>query len=139
MRDERDAAGPKARIVRRSWNFLAELGREFPRNRRNVDPDLFEDSPAQDRNRPATAARALPLGALEAGRRAWRSLAGQFVLDRLEFGTQSVAQFGEPRLRAGAAPGIGREFGGYVSHACGAAVRFGATLQRARSRRPSPR
>src|SRR5215467_5421184 len=110
MSDHGEAARPEARILRRSGNVVAELGREFARDGRDVDPDFFENMAAHDRNRPATAARALPLAALEPARRAKLGiLAGEFVFDRLKCRAQTVAQLSKPNLRPPASVGIGGE------------------------------
>src|SRR6202023_757276 len=119
MSDERDAARPEPRVVLGPGNGVAELGREFAVDGRNVDPDFFEDPPAHDRDRPAAAARTLPFGALEAaGRSLGRALAGEFVLDRLEGRADSVAQSGKPCLGRGATGWI-REKGGGFGHRSG--------------------
>src|SRR5215471_13096402 len=107
MSDHGEAARPEARILRRSGNVVAELGREFARDGRDVDPDFFENMAAHDRNRPTTATRALPLAALEPARRAELGvLAGEFVFDRLKCRAQTVAQLGIPELRPAAPVGI---------------------------------
>jgi hypothetical protein len=110
MRDERNAARPEARILRRPRDFVAKLGRELARHGRDVDPDLFENLPSHDRDSPASTARPLPLVALEA---AWRppldACTGEFRLDRFELGADTVAELGKPRLGYGAPDGIGRK------------------------------
>src|SRR5207302_842148 len=82
---EKDAAGPKARVVRRTRDVVAEFGRELALDGRDVDPDLLEDMPAHERDRSAAAAFTLPVGAFETARRRRRGmLPGEFVFDRLE-------------------------------------------------------
>src|ERR1700730_7119036 len=114
MSDERDAARPEPRVVLGPGNGVAELGRKFAVDGRNVDPDFFEDPPAHDRDRPAAPARPLPFGALEAaGRSLGRALAGEFILDRLEGRADSVAQSGKPCLGRGATGWIEEKGGGF--------------------------
>src|SRR6516162_3791502 len=118
--DERDSARPEPRIIRRSRNVLTKLGREFSVDARYVDPDLFEDAPAHDRDRPAAAARSMPLGTLEAAGRFLRwALFSVFVLDRLKCPADPVAQRREPSFGPGAANAIGGKAGRYVGHPSG--------------------
>ena len=108
MGDQRDAARPEARVVLGAGDLLAEFGREFAVDGRDVDADLLEDAAVQHRH-DATAAvadssrRAAVQGvltkrpaAVASERRAGR----QIVLDRLEGGENPVAQLAEPRRGA---------------------------------------
>ncbi len=100
MRDEADAGGEEARVGFRAVDRLGEFGREGAEHGRGVDPDLLEHAALHHPHRAATAGRArrigaFPVGPLEApgGKRA-----AAFVLERLEGGTQLVAERAEPRL-----------------------------------------
>ena len=120
MGDERDAARPEARILRGARDLVAQLGREFARYGRDVNPDLLENLPAQDRNRPAASSRPLPVLAIETARRpSLGACAGEFVLDRLELGADAVAELGKPRLGHRASAGIGREGERLFDHGSG--------------------
>ena len=106
--DQRNAAGPEARVLLGAGNVLAELGREFAVHGGDVDADLLEDAPMHQRHGAAAAIRAGMVGALPrrfleaAGRPvAEHGLVWQFVLDRLEFGDDAVTQFREPCGGAG--------------------------------------
>ena len=120
MGDERDAARPKAGIVRCARDLVAELGREFAGHGRDVDPDLLEHPAVHDRDRAAAAFGPLPIPALEATRHTPIGAgAGIYVLDRLEVGADAVAEQRKPGLGRGALRRIWRKDGRIVGHGSG--------------------
>src|SRR5258706_4083144 len=100
MGDERNSARPITRVGLRARNFLGELRFEFSVYGGNVHADLFEDTALHQRHGAAAAIRAVRHGALPIlAYKAPRWLVRRppvFVLDRLEGGTQPIAQRGEP-------------------------------------------
>jgi hypothetical protein len=104
MRDQADAGGPEARILRRAGDLLAEFRAELAPDGRDIDPDLLEDAAAHGRHHAAAATGTVPGLAREAPRRQpGMGAVRQLVLDLLESVADAVAQGFEPVPRGGAA------------------------------------
>ena len=59
MGDQRNPAGPKTRVFLTAGHLLAELGREFSKDGRDVHADFLENAPAHDRHDAATTRAAV--------------------------------------------------------------------------------
>ena len=101
--DQRDAAGPEARVFGGAGNLCGEFRREGSEDGGGVDAGLLEDPALEDRHPPAAAGRAGMVSALPGGelRPAGRSGlgkegAGAIVLQLFEGGEDAVLQFGKP-------------------------------------------
>ena len=64
MRNQRNAGGPEARIVRGAGDFLAEFRRELAVHGRAMHADFLEHAPAHQRHHAAAAGLAAVVGAL---------------------------------------------------------------------------
>src|SRR5690606_36321558 len=100
MRDQRNAAGPIARVFLGSWNLLAEFRRELAMDRRDMHADLFEDAAMHDRHDAAAALAVilLPGRADEASGLAIRKRPLQFIFKLFVACADAIAQFLEPGL-----------------------------------------
>ncbi len=100
VRDQRNAGGPKARVVGGAGNVLGEVGRKRAMHGADVNAHFLEEAPAHHPSDaaaliggsiaapPRRADKASRLPRIEAGRR--------FILQRLERGANLVAQAFKP-------------------------------------------
>src|SRR5690606_1523756 len=97
MRNKADAGGKETRILGRAVDRSREIGREGAADRRDIDPDFFEDLSRHHAAHAASAFAGLkPLGLAVPGRVGETRRAACFGFDRLEFGADAVAQRLEP-------------------------------------------
>jgi hypothetical protein len=106
MGDQRDAAGPEARVFRCAGDLLAKLGRELAMNGRGVHADFFEHPAMHHAHHAAAALGARMVGALpglanKPPRRVgalWQAT-GQVVFNGLEGCADPIAQGFKPGAR----------------------------------------